>query len=70
MTARNTEVVEIDHVRCYKETDKAILVEIDDSGEEKWIPKSVISDDSEVYERGTEGTLVVHEWFAEREGLL
>lgn len=51
-----------------KETDLALLVELD--GEEVWIPKSVIDDDSEVYRVGDEGTLVVHEWWAEKEGLV
>lgn len=39
-----------------------------------WIPKSVVHDDSEVYraghgDDGSEGTLVVARWFAEKEGL-
>ena len=39
------------------ETEKAIKVEID--GEELWVPKSQIDDDSEVFEKGHEGKLVV-----------
>lgn len=58
---------EINDVECKKETEMAILVEIED--EEFWIPKSVISDDSEVHSEGDKGTLVVPEWFAEKEGL-
>lgn len=46
----------------------ALLCLID--GEEIWIPKSQITDDSEVYETGTEGTLVVTEWIAEQKGLV
>ena len=59
--------VSIEDVECVKETAQAICCVID--GEEKWIPKSVIGDDSEVFEEGDEGTLVIHEWFAEKENI-
>jgi hypothetical protein len=58
---------EINDVIGKKETPKALLVEIE--GEDFWIPKSVIDDDSEVHSEGDIGTLVVPEWFAEKEGL-
>jgi len=58
--------VELDAL-CIHETDLALLVEIE--GEEVWIPKSQIEDDSEVMEKGDEGTLVVSGWFADKEGL-
>ena len=48
------------------ETDSALLVDID--GDEVWVPKSVIHDDSEVYEKGHEGTLVVESWWARKKG--
>lgn len=50
-------------------TDKALLCVFDD-GDEHWIPLSQIDDDSEVYEKGTEGALVVTKWIAEQKGLL
>lgn len=59
--------VAIDDVACISESAKAIQVLID--GERKWIPKSVIHDDSEVYRNDDFGTLVLKEWFAEKEGL-
>ncbi len=62
------EPCEVDDVECIRETDDAILVQLHD-GEEKWIPKSVLHDDSEVTEKGDEGTLVVHQWFADKEDL-
>jgi hypothetical protein len=51
-------------------TDKALLIELD-SGDERWIPASVIHDDSEVYDSGdnSEGEVVVAKWWAEKEGL-
>jgi len=57
-----------DNTSVKMETDKAILVLFED-GQEKWIPKSVIHDDSEVYKSGTTGTLIVKRWFAENEEL-
>lgn len=50
-------------------TDKALRVEVEDMGT-IWVPRSVIHDDSEVYDEGHEGELVVKRWFAEKEGLI
>lgn len=55
-------VVRFQDVRCLRETDKAILVEIDET--EYWIPKSQIDQDSEVFEDMDEGELVITEWIA------
>lgn len=56
--------------KCTRDSGKALLVKLA-TGEEKWIPKSVIHDDSEVYDAGenAEGEVVVQEWWAEKEGL-
>jgi hypothetical protein len=59
--------IAIDDVVALKETSLALLCLID--GKEHWLPKSVIHEDSEVSAEGDEGTLVVPEWFAEKEGL-
>jgi len=59
---------------CISETGIAILVQapffddVDGTGGEVWVPKSVVHDDSEVYTEGTDGDLVVVYWFAERRG--
>jgi len=70
------EVFEI-FAECIKETEKAVLVKLDDPNypdlreEELWIPKSVIDDDSEVYgEDENSRTLIIKYWFAEKEGLV
>lgn len=55
-------------VSVIRETDSALLCRID--GKDVWIPKSQIADDSEVYESGTEGTLVVSQWIAEQKNLV
>ena len=53
---------------------KALLVALDDEFDpfgknvEIWIPKSVIHDDSEVYEEDDEGEILVHLWWAEKNG--
>ena len=50
------------------ETDSALLVEIE--GEQHWVPKSQILDDSEVWENGDKGKLIITEWFAKKRDLL
>lgn len=50
-----------------RETDRALLVRLA-NGTDHWIPKSQIHDDSEVYQDGHVGCLVVKGWFAEKEG--
>lgn len=64
----NDPVVKFDDIEVINETDKAILVNID--GEEHWIPKSQIHADSEVFEMGTSGTLIVSEWIATQKKLV
>lgn len=59
--------VSLPNVICKRETDAALLCEI--KGEDLWIPKSQISDDSEVFEDGGQGTLIVSEWIALQKGL-
>jgi len=61
------EPVRIDDVKCIAETDSAILCEID--GDEVWLPLSQVSDDSEVYCKGDEGTLIISAWIASQKNL-
>jgi hypothetical protein len=62
------DVARITDARVIRETDKALLVEVE--GHEVWCPKSVIDDDSEVFSaKHGEGELVVASWWAEKEGL-
>jgi hypothetical protein len=62
------DVVMIDDVRAIANTDKAVLVLIED--EKWWIPMSVLGVDSEVRVKGDEGTLHVCGWFATKEGIV
>lgn len=49
-------------------TNLAIKVTID--GIPYWIPSSQIDDDSEVWQMGDEGTLILNEWIAKEKGLI
>lgn len=54
--------------RVVGETKAALRIVID--GVPRWVPKSVIHDDSEVYDGrdNATGKLVIGEWFAIKEG--
>lgn len=60
--------VEFDDVECIRETEKASLMFIDSSPE--WIPKSHISEDSEVWKTGQKGKLIISEWIAIQKNLV
>ena len=58
-------------VHATRETDKALLVTFDTEYEgetETWVPQSQIHDDSEVWQTGDSGALVVTPWFARQRG--
>ena len=62
------QIAVFEEVSVKVETDKAILVVIEDK--EYWIPKSQIAEDSEVYAQDTAGTLIVSQWIAQQKGLI
>ena len=62
------DAVELEDVTVEAETDLALLCIIDDK--QRWIPKSVVHEDSEVSGEGDSGTIVILRWFAEKEGLV
>lgn len=53
---------------CIQQTERAVLC-LTEAGDEVWIPKTCLHDDSEVYEKGHKGKLIVKAWWAAREGL-
>lgn len=68
-SGRGDDATSLGQCRVLRETDKAVLVQTE-AGDEVWIPKSVVHDDSEIYDGGSEtGELVVKAWWAEKEGL-
>ena len=60
-------MAEYDDVTCKGESPKAILVEIE--GDDYWVPQSQVLSDSEVWEDGDMGTLVVNDWWVRKGGL-
>lgn len=64
----NENIAKFDDVRAIAATAKALLCNI--NGDEHWVPLSQVHDDSEVYEKGHEGTLVVNAWWAHKAGLV
>ena len=62
-------IVNLGNGTCVKTSDKAILVELDnDPGSQHWIPQSQVDEDSEVYDRGHEGDVIVTTWWAKKNG--
>lgn len=61
--------VSFEDIKVVKESPKALLCLI--NGEEVWIPKSQIDEDSEVWnEKTSGGTLIITEWIAKEKGLI
>lgn len=56
-------------VICTRSTPKAILVVLT-SGASLWVPQSQVHADSEVWQQGDEGALVITRWLAEQKGLI
>jgi len=59
---------EIESAEVIRDSGKAILVEAPDFDEPEWVPKFAIHDDSEVYGKGHDGTLIVYSSWAEKKG--
>jgi hypothetical protein len=62
------EPVKVKSAKVKRETPRALLIEID--GEEKWVPKSCVHDDSEVFDakENAEGMLMLVGWWASENG--
>ncbi len=67
---RNENVeIEIDIVK--KVTGKAMLVTLTESGNDVWIPLSVIDyEECSITDEGDSGGLVIRKWFAVKEGIV
>ena len=59
--------VRIEDVYAKKKTDKALVCVIE--GDEYIIPDSQITEDSEVWQEGQTGELVITDWIAAKKGL-
>jgi len=65
---QDEEVYELSFVVVVHETEKALLIESSDLDGQEWVPKSQITDASDVHEEGDEGSLVVTMWIAKQKG--
>lgn len=63
----SADAVYLSDVTVKRETDMALLCVIE--GEEHWVPKSCVHDDSEVFAEGDVGELAVKSWWADKAGL-
>jgi hypothetical protein len=63
------DLVQLD-VEVLRETEKALLVRAE-TGDEVWIPKSVVDDDSECFSlKSSPGSMTLPAWFARKERLV
>lgn len=62
------EYVTFEGVEVIRETTDALLCQIE--GKEIWMPKSQLSEESEVRGDGDKGDLVCSEWIANQKGLI
>jgi hypothetical protein len=63
------DLVQLD-VEVLRETEKALLVRAE-TGDEVWIPKSLVDDDSECFSlKSSPGTMLLPGWFARKERLV
>jgi hypothetical protein len=58
---------EVLHATVIRESDKALMVAIRGIEGSRWVPKSLVHDDSEAYQAGASGTLMLPTWFVERD---
>lgn len=72
MAIAKTDGVNLGQAQAIAGTEKALHVQLESEDEPRWIPRSQIHDDSEVYDdkNNATGDLVVTRWFAEKEGLV
>jgi len=68
MDTPRDQCIEFEDVSGLRETGDAVLCDIE--GEEIWIPKSQIHDDSEIWKSGQDGALVITRWIARKKGLV
>lgn len=66
----SADAISLGQGQCTRATDKAVCVRLEaDAAKELWIPQSCVHDDSEVWQSGQAGNVVVKRWWAEERGL-
>lgn len=64
VTNKKPRWVKVEDVECVRETEKAILVKVDD--ESRWVPISQVHPQSAVKHPGDKGTITISEWFSDK----
>lgn len=64
-----TDGVSLGNGKALAKSRTGLALHVEFAHERRWIPNSVLHDDSEVYLVGHEGNVVVNEWWADKEGL-
>lgn len=64
--AMSREWVCLSGVYCVAKTDRAVRVMCSGTALDEWVPLSQVHDDSEVYDVGTVGLLIVRRWVCEQ----
>ena len=60
----------IENCKVVADSPNAILVESPELEKSIWVPQSQVCDESEVWKKGDEGTLIITDWIAEQKGLV
>lgn len=61
---------QIEDAKIIAATESAVLVEADCFDEPAWIPQSQVSEESEIWRNGEEGTITISHWIATKKGLI
>lgn len=72
MAIMKTDGANLGPAQAISGTEKALRVQLESEDRPRWVPRSQIHDDSEVFDDkdNASGDLVVTKWFAEKEGLV
>jgi hypothetical protein len=64
-----TDGISLGKGKCTGRSRSGLALRVELANETRWIPNSMIHDDSEVFAPGNEGNVVVNGWWADKEGL-
>lgn len=70
MPRQEEEQAELEHVVGLSVSQSGTSLLVSYEGEKYWIPQSQIHEDSEVWKKGDEGTLIIPVWLAKDRGMV
>jgi hypothetical protein len=59
----------LDVSRIVRKTERAMLIQLEHTGDQVWIPLSQVSDEEGYSEGDVNCTVSISEWFADKEGI-